>query len=242
MQQTVSAEAPSPTAAGFASLLSSLIAPPSKAESKSASGWNDDDLAEDFATLSYERAMRSHARYHASEFDERPLTQAAGRKGEPVKDSNQDPNLDPKREEFSAAAIADALVSSLASDFRTTPKPRPEAAHRRTKAYERNLKNASITVRLSQAEYEQLQERAAEAGLSVSAYLRSCTFEAESLRAQVKETLAQLRTATAPSSQAAKPAEQQTVSSPAKPSGMGWLGWLKRPWPQMSSGPHAARA
>jgi len=33
-----------------------------------------------------------------------------------------------------------------------------------------------------------------EAGLTVSAYLRSCTFEAEALRAQVKEALAELRT------------------------------------------------
>jgi len=55
------------------------------------------------------------------------------------------------------------------------------------------LKTASITIRLSEAECGQLRQRAAEAGLSVSAYLRSCTIEVETLRAQVKETLAQLR-------------------------------------------------
>jgi hypothetical protein len=55
------------------------------------------------------------------------------------------------------------------------------------------LKTASITIRLSEAECRQLRQRAAEAGLSVSAYLRSCTLEVETLRAQVKETLAQLR-------------------------------------------------
>ncbi len=60
-------------------------------------------------------------------------------------------------------------------------------------ALERNLKSASITIRMSTSECEQLRKRAAEAGLTVSAYLRSCTFEAESLRALVKETLAQLR-------------------------------------------------
>jgi len=48
--------------------------------------------------------------------------------------------------------------------------------------------------RLSQTECGQLRTRAAEAGLSISAYLRSCTFEAETLRSQVKEALAQLRT------------------------------------------------
>ena len=46
---------------------------------------------------------------------------------------------------------------------------------------------------LSMAEHAQLRSRAAEAGLTLSAYLRSCTVEAESLRAQVKLTLAKLR-------------------------------------------------
>jgi hypothetical protein len=50
---------------------------------------------------------------------------------------------------------------------------------------------------MSKVECAQLHRRAEEAGLSVSAYLRSCTFEAESLRAMVKETMAQLRTAKA---------------------------------------------
>ena len=54
-------------------------------------------------------------------------------------------------------------------------------------------KNASVTVRLTHAENEQLRQRAAEADLTVSAYLRSCAFEVESLRSQVKQTLAELR-------------------------------------------------
>ena len=66
----------------------------------------------------------------------------------------------------------------------------------RLRRLERNLKDASITIRMSKAECAQLHRRAAEAGLTVSAYLRSCTFEAESLRAMVKDTLAQLRSAT----------------------------------------------
>jgi hypothetical protein len=60
-----------------------------------------------------------------------------------------------------------------------------------------SLKDASITIRMSKAECAQLHRRAAEAGLTVSAYLRSCTFEAESLRAMVKDTMAQLRSASA---------------------------------------------
>lgn len=59
-----------------------------------------------------------------------------------------------------------------------------------------------ITLRMSAAECEQLRDRAAEAGLSVSAYLRSCAFEVESLRLQVKDTVAKLR------DQQARPARQ----------------------------------
>ena len=54
-------------------------------------------------------------------------------------------------------------------------------------------KSATITIRLSSIEYTQLHERATTAGLTASAYLRSCIFEAETLRAQVKEALLQLR-------------------------------------------------
>ena len=55
------------------------------------------------------------------------------------------------------------------------------------------LKRASITIRLSTSECARLRARAAESGMTISAYLRSCTLEVESLRAQVKDTLAQLR-------------------------------------------------
>jgi hypothetical protein len=68
-------------------------------------------------------------------------------------------------------------------------------------------KAASITIRLTAAEQTQLQERAAAAQLSVSAYIRSCIFEAESLRAQVKEALAQIHSAS----------PQATATSPEKP-------------------------
>jgi hypothetical protein len=54
-------------------------------------------------------------------------------------------------------------------------------------------RRASVTLRLSRAECVQLKQRAAEAGLTVSAYIRSCTFEAETLRAQVKHAVQQLR-------------------------------------------------
>ena len=69
----------------------------------------------------------------------------------------------------------------------------PQIAHDSFTLIEGNKKCASITIRLSKTECDQLRKRAAQAGLTVSAYLRSCTFEAEALRAQVKDVLAELR-------------------------------------------------
>jgi|ERR1700734_1016522 len=78
----------------------------------------------------------------------------------------------------------------------------------------RDVRNASITIRLSKAECAQLRRRAAETRLTVSAYLRSCVLEADALRAQVKEALAELKTA----------AGAESAASPARRSWMGWIG------------------
>ncbi len=157
--------------ASFASLLTGLVAP--KAASPASRGkqkndsWNDDALADDVATLSYEQALRAHTRYRPS-----------------------NPNLpgfypaDPR-----PTPPAPALANAAAPAGPASPVcARPSLPSEGRKA-------ASITIRLSQAECAQLRDRAAAAGLSVSAYLRSCVFEVESLRAEVKQTVAQLRTA-----------------------------------------------
>jgi predicted DNA binding CopG/RHH family protein len=86
-------------------------------------------------------------------------------------------------------------------------------------AKERNLRRTSITIRMSSEENLQLRKRAAEAGLTVSAYLRSCTFEAESLRALVKDTLAQLRAS----------AETKNGRKAAKPRHR-WRDWMNLLW------------
>ena len=122
----------------FAGLLASMATPP-----KPETAWNDSELAEDVATISYEQALRTHARSVAK---------------------TSDAAVEPASNETSSGA-------SAAKPSRT----------------------ASITIRLSEAEGAQLRQRAAESGLTVSAYLRSCTLEVESLRAQVKDALAQLR-------------------------------------------------
>ncbi len=122
--------------------------------------WNDDGLADDVATISYERALRKQAR-----------PRVGGCEAE-------------------AGAQRAAFVDM------------PRGASGGAVASDKPQKSASITIRLSEPECAQVRQRAAEAGLTVSAYLRSCTLEAESLRAQVKETLAQLRSS---SSSAAEP-------------------------------------
>lgn len=73
-----------------------------------------------------------------------------------------------------------------------------ESALRVSGVADATRKSSSIHIRLSAPESAQLKQRAAEAGLTVSAYLRSCVLEAETLRAQVKQALAQLRVASAP--------------------------------------------
>ena len=50
-----------------------------------------------------------------------------------------------------------------------------------------------VSVRLTAEELERLRERAEEAGISVSAYMRSCVLDAENLRAQVKHAMAEIR-------------------------------------------------
>jgi predicted DNA binding CopG/RHH family protein len=132
---------PSPEETSFAGLLARMTATPQDPELP----WNDTLLAEDVTSISYEQALRSHAR-------------AGTRNVE---------NLPPSMESENAQTEPEAKAPQL--------------------------KKASITIRLSEPECAQLRRRASEAGMTVSAYMRSCTFEVESLRAQVKQTLAEIR-------------------------------------------------
>lgn len=150
---------PFPAAMGFAGALASATDP----------AWDDDGLADDVATISYDQALRNHVRSQS-----RPLAPSQG------------PHA-PATEGTAAPSIHDDC------DHSELPDTRP-------------LKTASITIRLSEPDCRQVRDRAAEAGLTVSAYLRSCALEVESLRAQVKATLAQLQNAPeAPIQQSRRP-------------------------------------
>jgi hypothetical protein len=212
MQQTAETVSSS-TPPSFAGLLAALTAPTPR------TAWNNDDLAEDVATLSYEHALRTHARFKSPDAEERAFSQ------------NADPG--PAGTQESPQGNSVCSTRSAAS----WPAPRwgedtgAKSADNFLATLEQNKKCASITIRLSKTECEQLRRRATQAGLTVSAYLRSCTFEAETLRAQVKDVLAELRTAT--------PVEKASSHVAVRHS---WFDWLFRLMPRWHFGQHIARA
>jgi hypothetical protein len=221
--------ASSPASSSFAGLLAAITAP-ALAPGVSTDGslprgwkpmpaWNDDDLADDVATLSYERALRTHARYKPAGTGDRALTQ--------VPDSERCQTCGALQ--AGSASAADAATMPAMPGWCEDSELR--SAHGLSPMPDGNRKCASVTIRLSKAECEQLRRRSAEAGLTVSAYLRSCTFEAEALRAQVKETLAELRKTS--------PTEKRSTQTLVRRS---WFEWLFRLIPHWHMGQRVARA
>jgi len=217
MQQPA-APVPSPNSASFAGLLASLTAP----AQKRAALWSDEDLAADFATISYESALRAHTRTRNPDPADHAPIQAA----------------------ILAARIPNASqgVASPASEAPIPPQDLAifadadsEVPHNESTPLQRNLKCSSITIRLSKTECDQLRKRAAEAGLTVSAYLRSCTFEAETLRAQVKEALAELRLA-------GSRGEQSSSAQPRQSWSQSWPRGIMRIFPPWHSSQSSAPA
>ena len=211
MQQSASTE-PSST---FAGILAALAVPTQKRRPALDTARDTGGLEDDVATLSYERALRAHSRFRTPDPTDRSLTQPSPPARLRIQEafpSNPEPaNTDPANAK-EAAPAANAFLRDETLEVVT-----PDST-----AHHRNLKSARITMWLSPAESLQLRTRAAEAGLTVSAYLRSCTVEAESLRAQVKDTLAQMR--------AEAPTEDPVMSTP--PRGR-WFGWLHRNRPEL---------
>ena len=197
---------PSPASSSFAGMLAAL-ALPSREATDGTTAWSDSDLGEDVATLSYERALRTHARYKPADRGDWQFTQGAS----PVPvDAREEPSR-------SATPAGEGLT------FHASAAPQD--------ACDRDLRSASVTIRLSKTEYERLRQRAAEAGVTVSAYLRSCTFDAEALRAQVKTALAELRSA-ASKEKPAEPVKQRRS----------WFGWMARVLLRRSSAERADKA
>jgi hypothetical protein len=161
---------------------------------KKAQPWEEDGLGDDIATLSYESALRAHSRYRSpgsgSGGGENPLAQGAGDLLEMLQAQERE-----RDQQSAMAAAIETPAEGPGASQKAQAAAMPESPRPQLSSLGQNLKDASITIRMSKGECVQLHRRAAEAGLTVSAYLRSCTFEAESLRAMVKDTMAQLRSA-----------------------------------------------
>jgi hypothetical protein len=162
MQESSAAPASS-SPSSFASMLASLAS----SAQKPLPAWNDDALAEDVATLSYEQALRTHSRNRDPGAAELPAPHPMANGGF----------------QTTAPVIQRGAVDGQASAEKSTADP------------QLRRKASSVTIRLTQAEAAQLHDRANEAGLTISAYLRSCIFEAETLRAEVRAALARIRSA-----------------------------------------------
>jgi predicted DNA binding CopG/RHH family protein len=96
-------------------------------------------------------------------------------------------------------------------------------------------RNAVVSIRLNDAEVDRLRQRAAESGISVSAYMRSCVLDAEHLRTQVKQALAEMRASMQPMPSSMNPAPQPShlamLSSTGSDAGSGeGSGWSRLLW------------
>jgi hypothetical protein len=172
----------------FAGLLAALTQP----EKKKPIEWSEDGLADDVTTLSYERALQTHSRYRPANASDMAI---------------------PDDCDLRTGVAREASSMELGTN-RPFTAPRSEALQT---AADQDLRRMSVTIRLSEAESVRLRNRAAEAGLTVSSYLRSCAFEAETLRAQVKAALAELK--------ASAGQEKRNSQANLQPSWFGWLNW-----------------
>jgi hypothetical protein len=223
---------PSPSLSTFAGLLATFAPPAPSSEADDAPSRNSSDLGEDVAILSYERALRTHGRYRqASRNLDRDSVRVAGSlttMADPGSGARADASI--KAVAAGAIDVSDAFDAPVAT-VAVHAAPALQAATAR----ENDLRSASVTLRLSHAECARLHQRAAEAGLTVSAYLRSCTVEADALRAQVKQALAELKAGAEGSSHASGQktpdggaGRDQGNKKAAQRTFVEWIQWLTR--------------
>ncbi len=103
---------------------------------------------------------------------------------------------------------------SAEAQARPVPRGKDSAKALSVQSKDDSQKRSTISIRLSEQEAAVLRQRADESCLSVSAYMRSCVMEAEVLRAQVKQALAELRVASI-----AQSSMENTKALPALTSG-----------------------
>jgi len=120
------------------------------------------------------------------------IPRKAGDKKRPQKLHSQDSSSHRKRAPHSA--MANETISS-----KLVTKKMPSAECSQASVLHTQIERISeqrksiISVRLNEEEFSRLRSRASESGVSVSAYMRSCVLDAEHLRYQVKQALAEMR-------------------------------------------------
>ena len=153
-----------------------------------ARNWLSDEyeagFKNDITSLSYEQALQKHARKAANPLTPLPVT---------AEHIDRVAQLAAERLEMRRGQ-AEPSRAFVENETHSTQKL-PFASEVTETVKVSGTKAVSITLRVSPQEALQLRERAAAAGLTLSAYIRSCTCEAELLRAQVKRALAEMRLA-----------------------------------------------
>jgi predicted DNA binding CopG/RHH family protein len=169
-----------------------LSSPPAAAAEDAAPAaknrfWDEGKLAKDVVSLSYESAIGGRTRDASVEGVEPAIaSNGRGTAGAPRPRAIDTRAIDTTN----AGNTADAAdAAEMTEEWNGTERPA------RQQPPELDLRTSSVTIRLSQGECARLRRRASEAGMTVSAYLRSCVLEADSLRAQVKVALGELRRA-----------------------------------------------
>jgi hypothetical protein len=175
----------------FAGLLASLASRQQDAARRDDSR-NSDGLVDDVVTLSYDPAIRSRTRDRTVKRGSDRNATAARREG---------------WEKLTVYEVAEPGPEGVSGG--------PSAKDQMRLACARELRTTCVTIWMTKAERAQLRRRAVEARLTISAYLRSCALEADTLRAQVKTALAELKTGT-------------KTEEATRPSQKPWAGLIER--------------
>ena len=132
---------------------------------------------DDLSSLSYEHALRAPSRLQSSptqRAQNKPSSKRAAKAELATRPS-------PSTKLATATAVTSAIAVKPAPAALEIAEPRP----------------TRTTIRFTAGENKLLRKRALENGLAVSAYVRSCVFEVEALRDQVRQLMTELQTVAA---------------------------------------------
>lgn len=158
------------------------------------------NIGEGFREISYEEALRKNRHWRPVYSDLPPI--APEKKEPPKQASSAAETIAQQKKPASSAKIKnrsprqqanpefrELLTKTLETSAQINPVSTTEISIPR--------RQTSLSVRLAASEQALIKTRAAEAGLSASAYMRQCALEVEQLRKQVEHALAAMKHSTA---------------------------------------------